>query len=575
MAGFVVVLDRNRASSRCSLDDLLKLGDHLNPDNIRPNPSETLSEDGLTRIVINPVPGVRVDRRGVCLGALFEDADWTTLGASSPDGTYAILRHDARHLELLTDLHASRTIWYVHTEDAFYASTSQRALVALLGGFEPRREAVTWMLASGHIGPGIGWDARLLQVPSATCLRLDRETWRLTSTTQTLEHDPRPRSADEHLARLRNAIFAACQSLDVTDSPTALTLSGGHDSRSLIVGLARANKPVTCVTWGLAKSLNDPLNDASIAGQLATRFGMAHEYLLLDSADDAPRAVFTRFLRAGEGRIEDFSGYTDGFKAWAHLFDSGIATVLRGDSPGWGFPFQPFNDFVARSIVHEMTLVDDYPPGELIHRLELEPQEPPARLFNDDAEDLDRYRDRIYNEFELPTCMSAFNQVKAAYAEVVNPLLARGVVTAAAELPDELRHLRCGFERIVDGLVPDIPFATDGADEPLDSYLGRPHVRQELVDELSSPAARQVLSGPALEALLSDLLGPASRARSRLRAQVRSVVPRRLVRAVRPTPRPHVTTTALAYRAYIASRSAAILREDAQLLAKDPRPATD
>jgi len=111
-----------------------------------------------------------------------------------------------------------------------------------------------------------------------------------------------------------------------------------------------------------------------------------------------------------------------------------------------------------------------------------------------------------------------------------------------------------------------VPFATDGADEPLELYLKRAAVEAELVAELSSEDARRVFPGPGLDGVVADLERPLSEARRRLRGRVRAFVPERFVRAVRPVPRPHLDARALAYRLYIASRMAAILRDDAAAL---------
>ena len=264
------------------------------------------------------------------------------------------------------------------------------------------------------------------------------------------------------------------------------------------MGLAKAAKPVTCVTWGLAASLADPRNDAAIARRLAQGFGMPHKYFHLDFTDEPVRDVFARFLRAGEGRIEDFSGYTDGFKAWERLYGAGVAAILRGDCPGWGSPYDPIDETVARSINMHCTLVSDYPEGHLIHRLGLAAQRRPDALYQREAETLPQYRDRLYNDFELPTCMAAFNDVKCAYLEVVNPLLGRDVVRVTTGLPDEFRHLRVGFERLAASLVPGVPFADNQADEPPGVYLSRPSVRGEIMEELSSEAARRVFPEAAL-----------------------------------------------------------------------------
>jgi hypothetical protein len=566
MAGVIVACARDAevavpagALRRCAL--------RLAPDNVPARQPVLLEEAGFSQAVVNPLDVTKVAHGAVLFGVLFEDADWSSLGAPAPDGTYGIVRHDASAVELVTDVFASRTIWYLHTDTLFLAATSQRALIMLTGEFEPSAEAVSWMAAAGNLGPSCGWDGRLQRVPPATRLRLDRRTWTLSATRQELRYHPRALPEHEHLDRLRDAVFAACASLCLEGAGTALTLSGGYDSRSLLVGLARAQTRVTCLTWGLRASLDAVRNDAAIARALAIRFGLAHEYLELDPGDRPVRDGFSRFLMAGEGRIEDFSGYTDGLDAWRRIVSEGLSVVVRGDSPGWGFPFVPINDFVARSIVHEMPLVGDYPEGELIHTLGLVRQHPPDDLFMAEGESLDHYRDRIYNDYELPTCMAAFNDVKCAYVEVVNPLFARPVVTAASELPDDLRHLRCGFERVVAALVPDVPFATDGADEPLELYLMRPAVEQELLTELSSSDARRVFGVAGLDAVIGDVQRPLSEARRRLRSRVRALVPDRLVRTVRPVPRPHLDARALAYRMYIASRMATILRDDATALA--------
>ena len=161
--------------------------------------------------------------------------------------------------------------------------------------------------------------------------------------------------------------------------------------------------------------------------------------------------------------------------------------------------------------------------------------------------------------------MAAFNDVKCAYCEVINPLYGQQIVKAGSELPDELRHLRVGYERMVGELAPDVPFAQHHADEGLDHYLGRPQVLQELLSELSSEDARRVFPPAVLEDLVGDLEKPSTETRSRLRRRMRGAVPERLIRVMRSAPRPRLETKRVAYRAYIASRMNAILRDDARL----------
>ncbi|HUK77407.1 MAG TPA: asparagine synthase-related protein [Thermoleophilia bacterium] len=567
MSGFVLLVQRRGPCPPRMNATLARLARHLSPDNITPNPPEIVVDGGLARLVLNPVESIQTTDHALLLGALFEDADWSTRGTQAPDGAFAIARHDADQVELLTDVYGSRTIWYAHRDELFLASTSQRALIALLGDYEPCPETAAWMTASGNLGPERGWDNRLARVTAATRLRLDRRTWTIAVDRGGFTYSPVTLPWKTHLAHMKEGIFAACAAVHLGQARAALALSGGCDSRSLLVGLARAGLPLTCLTWGLRASLTDPRSDASIARRLAKRFGQPHQYLPLDQGDRSVRDCFTLFLRSGEGRIEDYSGYTDGFDAWRHIFEEGISVVLRGDSPGWGVYLEPFNYSWTRCAHHHATLVEDYSEGDLIQTLELARQHLPECFFPTEGETLDHYRDRLYNDYELPTCMSAMNDPKCVYAEVVNPLFARVLVSTVAQLPDEVRHLRRGFERVAVSLVPDVPLATHPADEPLDRYLARPTVRAEILAELSSESARRVFSAAALGTVIAAAERPATTTSGRLRDAVKTRVPKGLVSALGVRPRLHSEAPRLAYRMYIASRMEAIAREDAAAMA--------
>ena len=76
---------RDRASSRFDADELRRCATHLSPSAIQANEPQLHCDDGILLAVVNPVAGVRADEHGVCLGALFGDADWSTPLAPPPD----------------------------------------------------------------------------------------------------------------------------------------------------------------------------------------------------------------------------------------------------------------------------------------------------------------------------------------------------------------------------------------------------------------------------------------------------------------------------------------------------------
>jgi asparagine synthetase B (glutamine-hydrolysing) len=65
-----------------------------------------------------------------------ENENWHEIGDETPDGAFAIIRSNDQTVQLVTDTLGQRTLWYVLTENFFIASTSQRAILLYLGGFE-------------------------------------------------------------------------------------------------------------------------------------------------------------------------------------------------------------------------------------------------------------------------------------------------------------------------------------------------------------------------------------------------------------------------------------------------------
>jgi hypothetical protein len=191
------------------------LNRNLGPDNIVPSAPAFARSDGVECAIFSPNGATQLKGTSLCLGVILEEAPrWHEPGAPAPDGSYALLRTSADRVELVADATASRTIWYVLTNDELIASTSQRAIIALLGNFVLNREALPWMLSSGTLGPVAGWDARLMQVRPGERVTLDREHWRLTRS-----GGPAPFAADahrtaaEHRTRLSEAVETVCRRL--------------------------------------------------------------------------------------------------------------------------------------------------------------------------------------------------------------------------------------------------------------------------------------------------------------------------------------------------------------------------
>jgi hypothetical protein len=533
-------------------------------DNIEPRPPTVVRRGGLTAAILNPNAATHLRGASIAIGTLLTPADdWHVPGAALPDGSFALLRADETHVELAADVVGSRTLWYAMTDHELIASSSQRAIVTLLGSFEPNRDVLPWMLSSGTLGPTAAWDGRLNRLQAGERVLLDRARWRLKSTTESV-----PFAADAsashatHLDRLRSAVADTCRRWSFDARKWVLTLSGGADSRSLLCLLR--DRGIETVTWGLANSAEQDGNDAQIARQLASMLAVPHRFFAIDSCADTPDVVLERFLAVGEGRVARISGYVDGFRVWKTLFDEGYDGVIRGDEAFGSVPVSSAH--AARRMANLTTLEDFFSRAEC-EAFELPAQPLPPALVQRRGETLATWRDRLYEQFRVPTLLAGLTDLKTAYVEVGSPLLARSVLDCVRALPDELRTEKRLWRELVGEQLPDLGLATRVAIPSLTDYLaGRP-VLELMLDELSSERTGTVFA-PLLRARCcaalreawraapapGEMRSPRSRALSaRLRAAVRNWRGGRL----------GIEPLVLAFRAFVATRMHSMLRADA------------
>jgi len=577
MADLIFACQRPGRRRHLSGADLVSVAARVAPASIAVHPARLVEAAGLSAVVVNPSPdGVRVRDGAVCLGGIFGEAgEWWRSGSGAPDGTYAMLRYDEATVELLTDVIASRTIWYFVDDEALLASTSQRALVALLGDLDVNPAAVSWLMSSGTLGPECSWDTRLNRLSGCSRLTFDRKAWRAQIVTTPIPFATVARDRQAHVSALREALAWSCANLNIDVRQWVLPLSGGRDSRALLAFMVKSGLRPRCITWTTRASRRRPLSDAYIAPLVARRFGVEHQFVWLDGHGEEPAVALDRFIAVAEGRSDEFAGYTDGCRVWRDLFDAGVSGVIRGDESA-GIRRRAASPEAART-ASAGAMVRDYPAAHLIHHLGLAEQEWPERLRQRPEEDLEAYRDRLYEQSRLPGALAPLNDLKGRYVEIVNPLLSRRMIGAVHELPQELRAYGRAYAQVVDRESRPIPYARFASTAAVPDYLDDPGVAEVVVRELSSPRIERVLATEeAVLRLLSALVAPNWR---RPTPRSRAIASLKMARVALPlgvarrlTPRySHaelLSPARLAFRATVASRTLALLDEDAALLAR-------
>ena len=507
----------------------------------------------------------------VCVGGLGGAPSlWWKVGSRAPEGTYALTRWDAHVVELLTDLCGSRTVWYVFTDDIFIASTSQRAVVMLLGSFEQEPDAAPSFLLNGNPGVEVSWDARIRFVPPDGRVVLERGGWHVSE--RRGDYDARPVSAAArvHVARLQAAIDASCAGLDIDDGKWALALSGGQDSRVLLSSLTRNGLRPRCVTWATRDSLRNPLSDACIARRLARRLGVEHEILILEDRLDADE-VLSRFVAVDEGRNDEIAGYLDGCGVWAELAAAGVQGVIRGDE-SMGGRYRPRTYASARQ-AYGGAFPGDYPSGHIVRRLGIPDYRRPGRLAPGAGERLVDYCIRMEQQVDLSVYMAGLTGAKARYVEIVNPLLARHIITVVRSLPPRLRDRAQAYNRIADAIAPSIPYARASSTPSVSSFLDSPGFLKLAARELSDPSVERILSPEGARLLLAALGGPGrppslnGRARGALKAASHAL-PARVADRLYPgwAGPERLDAVDLAFRVVLAKRTADLFEADARAL---------
>ena len=572
MSGLILVCHRTKEQSGFSQPDFQGIADSITPDDIEPA-IETYQEPGLSLTIVDPTKCVSTDGTSACVGLLLDPSDnWAELGSGKPDGVFALFRADQSAVELITDSLGQRTIWYAQTQSLFIASTSQRAIIRILGDFQPNKNVIPWMLATGCLGPYQSWDKRIRMVPPNSVLALDRSTWQVQLQQDQLDYAESDESPQQLEDRLLSILQDTFNRISIDCSNMVLPLSGGYDSRTILM-LLQDRKNLSCFT--IAPKMSNKYNTWSITTRLAEHYGVPLRFLERNNSDDTVKSVFERFLIASEGRIDGISGYQDGFKLFKTLRDEGTQGVIWGDEV-FGWKQLDTLDDVKRLL--GLSPLSEYENIPELSSLGLTDIEFPDSLKAQPGESGSSWFGRLYQDFRVPHTLSARVDCKSRYVEVLNPLMCKELVKLARELPDEQRQWKRLVSKVVGDLSPDIPFYSsathDGKFRRLEKNV-QPQLWstregvEVIIEELDSVHARQVLPAQFIDFLLANVKATShkpNKMKQSIRSFLASMAPNRFrMKLSQQRDRkkaPVININELGFRAYMIVKMNKMLAED-------------
>ena len=542
----------------------------LVPDNIPDASCKLGQKENIIYGIANHTTIIEEHDGSICMGLAYpEEKKWWKPLDAYPDGSFAIFRSDDNYVEALTDLTASRTVWYYKDDVVFVCGTSQRAIITVLGKFDFNKSVMPWMLSSGTLGPTFSWCKNLLKLEPNASLLLDRKTWQLNKKSKSLNFSASLITPQKSLSRLRDTLINSFNDFQFDTSKWILPLSGGYDSRSIACLLKASGKnlaQIETVTWGLKESLNNKNSDAYIAPLVAKNLGMQHQYLAINTTDENIETVFKRFILNGEGRVDHIEGYTDGFCLWKRLFNSNKQGIIRGDiSCGWG---KVTSATRARHMCG-LTLCKDYSNLEQYEAYGFEKQELPDYLMQQKNETVQMMVDRQHLSFRIPVVLSALNDVKLSYVEVINPLLSRRIIMQFLSTPDKLRIDKNGFIKAMKKLLPEIEYATENAIHIQGDVFKIPEAISLMKEELSAEYMKEIFPEAFIKMVVNKLQQPGSvnkgdGFKNRIRRFIKLYFPSRLKELLYSIMRkPVVENSTLAFRIYLTGIMYKQLQKDA------------
>lgn len=398
---------------------------------------------------------------------------------------------------------ASRSVWYYFDKEILVVSSSQKAIISWIGSFSSNPQAISWMLATGNLGPGNAWDKRLKHLGAGEVVNLNRGNWSI-SVSQRISNLSKPLdlTKSQFVEKLGNTFENVFKETNFDLQNSILTLSGGYDSRAVLYYLVKAGVKVNTVTWGLSSSLNEDSTDAHIASKIARELNVSNEYFTTDFTDRSFDPLFNRFLQYGEGRLDHINSFMDGFRMWESLYEKGVRNIVRADEAfGW-LPSKTEQDVRISLDLH---LMEDNANMLPLQNFDLEPQFYPSYCERNSNETLEEWRDRLYRQFRIPYVLSSLHDLVHPFVEVFNPLLHEEIVNYSIGLPDSLRTNKRIYAKFVANLIPDIPFAKKASIPEPSAILRSAKIVSLMLDEMNSQDSRNLLNGNLLNWIQSHL----------------------------------------------------------------------
>ena len=493
----------SRVGDNLSKERLELIEKRITPDNLSPNPLKIITDVNSICAIFNYVSTIQINGSSVCLG-YSPNNNWDELDvrADEIEGSFVIFRNNKEKFQVVTDCVESRTLWYYFDDNLFIASTSQRAIITYLGSFRFNEQVIPWMLSSGTPGPGLSYDKRIKMLEPNSLVTLNKNSWSVNIDEKYFEIKQTIVDRNEAKKMLHKALKTSFDSYSFDNSKIGLPLSGGYDSRAILLYLNNSDLLRT-ITWGTAESRFVRTNDAYIAAQLSNSFGLVNHFFESYNGNVPVKEVLSRFINCSEGRIDHVRGYLDGMNMWKAIFEEGYECILRGDEEfGDGAPRSELSERGSKALI---TLDDFTNTKTLRKKVKLKKQEIPKRLKYSNYSEKNYWVGRLAFDYDTKAIYSALNDIKLSYVEIVEPLLSSSILkTIASNYNASFTENKNLYKELIEEQY-SFPFALQGANKPLKDFLNTSELINLFIETFSDSSAKVFVPVGLLEYTINRL----------------------------------------------------------------------
>jgi len=547
-----------------------RIAERVNPDNIKPKPTFFRRFDNGFFAVFNPNEMVTIVENNIHTGGLVSMHDtWWKVQSEKPEGSYAIIRNNGEKIEAITDLCGSRPIWYYLDDEKFAISTSQRAIFPIIGDFKIDPLAVSWFLSAGQMGPGYSWDPRVKMMPPNSILLFDLRKCNIS-----LNRDINTFAIDTNNKfekRLPDEIDRTFRSMNLKLHKCVVNLSGGYDSRGLLLFSRRYGQP-SAMTRALKATSDEKGTDAFVAQDLTKKLKLKHHIYLLDEREEDLPLTIDRFIKTGEGRIDHVNHYMDGIYHYKDLFERGYIGIFRGEE-SFGNSLTPRyynNDKDVRRVMGAL-LFEDYRNIDLGSYGFIKPFWP-DHLKQRPGETFPQWRDRTHVEYRIPYCLSSFNCLISTYLEVISPLSSSNILKLMFKVPDVQRNDRRLWKKIIQKMSPSLCYSKKDSIPNIMELVSSDPFRRFIRNELEKYHGG-ILTREFIEKIIDETSSPPPEIKFKfiqgIRSWLNELVPGFIKLLFHKHPGEQTMNYyRLAFRCYIIARIEEIFKEDSLLFSE-------